>query len=98
MLEAIWGNTLQDNINKLQIHQNRALRLITGAPTFIPRKILHEELNTESIPQIIQKLAISFYNTLENHENPTINSLSNSTTSTGNRKPPESSQIIPMLF
>ncbi|GFT39427.1 hypothetical protein NPIL_309291 [Nephila pilipes] len=95
---AIWGNTTQANINKLQIQQNRALGFITGAPTFIPRKILHDELNVDSILQLIQKLATNFYNTLENHENPTISSLSTSTTNIGTRKPPASSQNIQMLF
>ncbi|GFT57786.1 hypothetical protein NPIL_235501 [Nephila pilipes] len=72
---AIWGNTNQTNINKLQIHQNRDFRLITGAPVFIPRRILHDELNIETIPQLIRKLAIAFYNSLEDHEKPTINSF-----------------------
>ncbi|GFT01937.1 hypothetical protein NPIL_556051, partial [Nephila pilipes] len=95
---AIWGNTTQANIKKLQIHQNRALRFISGAPTFIPRKILHDELNIETIPQLIQKLASKFYNSWENHENPTINSLSSTTTHLGTRKPPASSQNIQPLF
>ncbi|GFU25410.1 RNA-directed DNA polymerase from mobile element jockey, partial [Nephila pilipes] len=95
---AIWGNTINSNIEKIQVQQNRAIRLITGAPTFIPRKILHEETNIESITQIIQKLATHFYSSLEQHDNPTINALSSSTSYTGTRKPPPSSQIINPLF
>ncbi|GFT15158.1 probable RNA-directed DNA polymerase from transposon X-element [Nephila pilipes] len=95
---TIWGNTLKSNKNELQLHQNRAIRLITGAPTFIPRKILHDETDIESITQIIQKSAINFYRSLEHHENPTINSLSSSTTYTGTRNPPATSQIINPLF
>ncbi|GFS70651.1 probable RNA-directed DNA polymerase from transposon X-element [Nephila pilipes] len=95
---AIWGNTSTPNVKKLQLHQNRAIRLITGAPTFIPRSILHEETDIESITQIIQKLATTFYATISNHENPTINSISTSINYDGTRKPPTTSQIIQHLF
>ncbi|GFU48728.1 probable RNA-directed DNA polymerase from transposon X-element [Nephila pilipes] len=95
---AIWGNTTDQNIKKLQIHQNRAIRLITGAPNFIPRTILHEETNIEPITQLIQKLATTFYATISDHENPTINSISRSITSNGTRKPPTTSQVIQHLF
>ncbi|GFU61170.1 probable RNA-directed DNA polymerase from transposon X-element, partial [Nephila pilipes] len=82
---AIWGTTSQTNINKLQAIQNRGLRLITGAPLFIPRRLLHNELEIESIPKLIRKLDTSFHNSLQNHQNPTINCLSRYTLHTGTR-------------
>ncbi|GFU45440.1 putative RNA-directed DNA polymerase from transposon X-element [Nephila pilipes] len=95
---AIWGNTIDHNIKKLQVHQNRAIRLITGALTFIPRSILHNETNIEPITQLIRKLATTFYATISNHENPAINSISRSTNYDGTRRSPATSQIIQHLF
>ncbi|GFT41890.1 RNA-directed DNA polymerase from mobile element jockey, partial [Nephila pilipes] len=92
---AIWGTISQTNINKLHVIQNRRLRLITGAPLFISRRLLHNELEIESIPKLIRKLDTSFHNSLQNHQNPTITYLSRNTLHTGTRSLLLQTQDIP---
>ncbi|GFU26222.1 hypothetical protein NPIL_19241 [Nephila pilipes] len=85
-------------ISNAKLIQNRELRIITNSPIFIPRRILHDELKIDSIPQTIRKLSSSFYNSLSNHPNPTINCLDRPINLDLRRNHPNSAQITPNLF
>ncbi|GFT12124.1 hypothetical protein NPIL_446501 [Nephila pilipes] len=69
---SIWGCTTKKNIQKLQLVQNKSLRTIVGAPIFIPRKMLHQELKVTTITEEITKQAKKFYEKIPHHDNPTI--------------------------
>ncbi|GFT83941.1 putative RNA-directed DNA polymerase from transposon X-element [Nephila pilipes] len=95
---VIWGSTYQCHIKYLQLQQNRALRLITSSPLFIPRRILHDELQVDSIPQTIRNHSRSFYNSLRNHHNPTINSLDRPIDANNRRNFPNMAQLAQSIF
>ncbi|GFS85641.1 RNA-directed DNA polymerase from mobile element jockey, partial [Nephila pilipes] len=95
---AIWGSTYPTHIKKLQLLQNRALRIITTAPVFIPRRVLHDELQVESIPHTLRKLSSSFYNSLQNHHNPTINCLARPIHINSRRNYPNMAQFADNIF
>lgn len=60
----IWTNASISNINKLQVVQNRFLRLATKAPWFISNAQLHKELNISPIIKHIAHLSNNFYSNL----------------------------------
>ncbi|GFU20973.1 hypothetical protein TNCV_5074051 [Trichonephila clavipes] len=59
---VIWGVTGNCNLDRLQFLQNRALRLILNAPTYMKRIHLYKELKIPVLTSGIKKLATTFYN------------------------------------
>lgn len=60
----IWTNASESNIKKIQIMQNKFLRLATHAPWFISNDQLHRELNLPSIKHHIAHLSNNFYSNI----------------------------------
>lgn len=60
----IWTNASQTNINKIQIMQNKFLRLATHAPWFISNDQLHRELHLPTINHHIAHLSNNFYSNI----------------------------------
>ncbi|GFT86301.1 hypothetical protein NPIL_495771 [Nephila pilipes] len=56
---------------------NRALRIITKAPIFIPHRIRYDKLHIHSIPRFICKQAHRFHASVNSHSNSTISQQSN---------------------
>ncbi|GFW34788.1 RNA-directed DNA polymerase from mobile element jockey [Trichonephila clavipes] len=69
----IWGITANCNLDRLQILQNRALRLILNAPTYVKRIHMHKELKIPAFTSGIKKLATTFNNQVASHPNSLIN-------------------------
>ncbi|GFY31950.1 RNA-directed DNA polymerase from mobile element jockey [Trichonephila clavipes] len=69
----IWGCAAACHINKLQILQNRALRLILNAPTYTKRIHLHRDLKIPALSSRIRKLATNFHDQAASHPNSLIN-------------------------
>ncbi|GBN02176.1 RNA-directed DNA polymerase from mobile element jockey [Araneus ventricosus] len=57
----IWGLAALSNKKKVQILQNKLLRIIVNAPWFIRNSVIHSDLQIESIEYHIQKLSRKFF-------------------------------------
>lgn len=71
-----WGFAAKTHIQKLQRVQNRAARMMTGAPRDLRITQLHEDLELEAIHNIIIRRMTHLYgNYLQHHANPLLNNL-----------------------
>ena len=73
----VWRQAAKIHIKKLQIFQNKVLRLITNSPRFTPIRILNREANTELIQEFMDTAATKFYDSTRNHNNPLVAGLGN---------------------
>lgn len=71
----IWYNCAKTHISKLQISQNKLLKMIHNLPFFYSTIRLHEISNIVSIKLFIDKLTNKFRNKLEFANNPLISAL-----------------------
>ncbi|GFX73785.1 hypothetical protein TNCV_4291011 [Trichonephila clavipes] len=69
----IWGIAANKNLARIQILQNRALRLILNAPTYIKRIHIHKDLKIPALTSRIKKLVTAFYDQVATHSNNLIN-------------------------
>lgn len=60
-----WGTTCNTNIKKLQILQNRCLKIILKAPWWSRTQWIHEELNVPMIEQQIKNRTASLLNKID---------------------------------
>ncbi|GFV39693.1 hypothetical protein TNCV_738891 [Trichonephila clavipes] len=60
------------DVNKLQILENRVLRIILNYPKYVIRRYLHRDSNKEPINERIRSLAVTFHNDVITHPNPSI--------------------------
>ena len=72
---AVWGGTSKTNLDKIQIIQNKVLRLVTGAPIFTKNSLIHRELEIETTEEFIARLARKFYEKASNSDYDVIKSL-----------------------
>ena len=72
----VWGYAAKYHINKMQVVQNKALRISLNAPRWIPVRILHKDTKILRVSAFIKSLSTKFYDSLANHSNPTIKNLS----------------------
>lgn len=56
-----WGNTAQCHISRIQVHQNNALRMISGRPRYTRIRDLHDDLNILPIRAQLKRLATRIY-------------------------------------
>ena len=73
----IWGQASKVHTKKIQIFQNKCLRLITHLPKFISIDILHRETRMETIQEFIESAAKKFYCSIKEHDNELIGNLGN---------------------
>lgn len=64
-----WGSAAPTHINKVQVIQNKILRIITDAPWFVSNSQLHRELKVPSIWRFLKATATKIMQKAENHEN-----------------------------
>jgi hypothetical protein len=64
-----WTNVCKTCMKKLQIIQNKVLRIITNACRYTKISKLHEDLNIPTIKQYIYKRNSSFFNGTLLHDN-----------------------------
>lgn len=58
----IWSNTCDSNYKRLQIVQNKCLKMICNAKPRTRINDLHKQLNVPKIKEIIETHTINFYN------------------------------------
>lgn len=80
-----WYIASDRNIYKLQVIQNKVLRMCSGAEWFETNDQLHRDLEMPKLKDIINKRTEKFYNINEKHENPLIQSTVNVIQSQSNR-------------
>lgn len=67
-----WGRCAITHIKKLQIQQNKCLKLITNKPYFFSTRLLHENTGVKPIQDKISKLTNNFNLKLQYIDNPLI--------------------------
>ncbi|GFT48726.1 putative RNA-directed DNA polymerase from transposon X-element [Trichonephila clavipes] len=68
----VWGAAAATLMKKIQVIQNKILRLMTNAPWYVRNDVIHYDLHMESISSFITKLARNVFRSIENHDNPII--------------------------
>ena len=72
---TVWGGAFISSINLFETIQNKAIRLITGAPKYAPLDKCREELGLPSIMDYIRELATNFYERSKNSQSELISNL-----------------------
>uniref|UniRef100_A0A1Y1NA23 Reverse transcriptase domain-containing protein n=1 Tax=Photinus pyralis TaxID=7054 RepID=A0A1Y1NA23_PHOPY len=68
----VFGYAAKTHIQKLQVVQNRFLRLAINAPWFVSNKRIHTDLNFPTINQYIKNSAVKFQQNAAAHQNPLV--------------------------
>ncbi|GFV37961.1 RNA-directed DNA polymerase from mobile element jockey [Trichonephila clavipes] len=68
----VLGAAAATHMKKIQVKQNKILRLITNAPWYVRNDVIHYDLHMEPISSYITKLARNVFRSIENHDNPII--------------------------
>ncbi|GFW83558.1 RNA-directed DNA polymerase from mobile element jockey [Trichonephila clavipes] len=68
----VWGAAAATHMKKIQVIQNKILRLITNAPWYVRNDVIHYDLHMEPISSYTTKLARNVFRSIENHDNPII--------------------------
>ena len=71
----VWGYTEKSKINRLQVFQNKMLRLAARAPRATRLRTLHKELNTPLLKDFMVKLGEKLYRRSPTIDNRLINQL-----------------------
>ncbi|KAJ1126337.1 hypothetical protein NDU88_004745 [Pleurodeles waltl] len=71
----VWSSCKPDYRKPLQTLQNKALRIVTGAPCFARTADLHRDLGVEMLDDHLCKLNVKFYKGFDQKENPLIKKL-----------------------
>lgn len=72
---VIWGTASKTHINKIQVMQNKILRIICNASWFVRNDQLHTELQIPHIEEIIKVSATNFFNNVHNCPSAIIHQL-----------------------
>lgn len=64
----VWSFAAKSNLAKVQIIQNKMLRVFRNGPYYISNKILHNDFKIKSINATINKLGSNFYDKIANHD------------------------------
>jgi hypothetical protein len=74
-MQFLCGVTQPKHINKLQIFQNKVLRIITKLPRVTPIVALHEQTGMETIQTHVSRIATKLYLKSQLSDNPQIRQL-----------------------
>ncbi|GFU02563.1 RNA-directed DNA polymerase from mobile element jockey [Trichonephila clavipes] len=69
---SIWAAAAPTHIKRIQIIQNKILRIITNAPWYVRNDVMHHDLHMEPIDNYITRVSRNIFTTIQNHENPII--------------------------
>ncbi|GFT59593.1 RNA-directed DNA polymerase from mobile element jockey [Trichonephila clavipes] len=61
----VWGAAAATHMKKIQVIQNKILRLITNAPWYVRNDVIHYDLHMEPISSYITKLARNVFRSIE---------------------------------
>lgn len=62
----VWGTAASSSLNRLQVFQNKILRIILKCPWYVRNNQVHHELGVSSIFDYIKALSRKFFNRLPN--------------------------------
>ncbi|GBN84141.1 putative RNA-directed DNA polymerase from transposon BS [Araneus ventricosus] len=68
----IWVFDAKTHLKKVQIMQNKILRIMTNAPWYIRNDVIHKDLKLESTENHIQVITRKFVQEITRNNNPTI--------------------------
>ncbi|GFS71712.1 RNA-directed DNA polymerase from mobile element jockey [Trichonephila clavipes] len=68
----VWGAAAATHMKKIQVIQNKILRVMTNAPWYIRNDVIHNDLHMEPISNYITKLSRNILKSMESHDNPII--------------------------
>ena len=71
----LWGVAAKTHLNKIQVIQNKTLRVITNASWFIRNTVIHRDLDVKFVTTYIQEKALNLIRRSGHSENPMINAL-----------------------
>ena len=71
----VWSMICRSQYDKLQILQNKFLRLIGNFRKYSKISEMHAKLNVEYIHNFIKKLSTDYFNIIEKHQNPLVRSI-----------------------
>ncbi|GBN61999.1 hypothetical protein AVEN_31609-1 [Araneus ventricosus] len=58
----VWGASSTTNIRKLEVSQNKQLmHALVNAPWYVRRQVIHDDLKTDPISELIKKTSIRFF-------------------------------------
>jgi hypothetical protein len=89
----VWGFTAKTHINKLQIFQNKVLRIITELPRVTPIDTLHEQTEIETIQTHVSTIATKFYLKSQISDKPQIRQLGKHNVIHGKHKRPRALSV-----
>ncbi|GFV67696.1 RNA-directed DNA polymerase from mobile element jockey [Trichonephila clavipes] len=64
----VWRATAATHMKKIQVIQNKILRVMTNAPWYVRNDVIHNDLHMEPIT----KLSRNVFKSIESHDNPII--------------------------
>ncbi|GFX41378.1 probable RNA-directed DNA polymerase from transposon X-element [Trichonephila clavipes] len=68
----VWGAAAATHMKKIQVMQNKILRVMTNAPWYVRNDVIHNDLQMEPIANYITKLSRNVFKSIESHDNPII--------------------------
>ncbi|GFW38614.1 RNA-directed DNA polymerase from mobile element jockey [Trichonephila clavipes] len=68
----VWGAAAATHMKKVQVMQNKILRVMTNAPWYVRNDVIHNDLQMEPISNYITKLSRNVFKSIEFHDNPII--------------------------
>lgn len=71
----LWGNASDHSLYKLQVIQNKILKIITNAPMYTRLSKIHEDLDVETVKEYTTKLTKNFYEKCKNSKYQTISNI-----------------------
>ena len=72
---AAWRSAARSHVRRLQVLQSKCLRLATGAPWYVSKRQIHENLGVPLFADHIRALTASFDSKLADVENPLVRQL-----------------------
>ncbi|GFX47475.1 RNA-directed DNA polymerase from mobile element jockey [Trichonephila clavipes] len=68
----IWGAATPTHTKRIQIIQNKILRIIANAPWYVRNSVIHHDLHMEPIDNYITRTSRNVFTSIQNHDNPVI--------------------------
>ncbi|GBN48146.1 RNA-directed DNA polymerase from mobile element jockey [Araneus ventricosus] len=69
----IWCIAAKTHRRKIQILQNKILRIMTNAHWFVRKDVIHKDLKIEMIEYHVKNIPRKFFSQFQDHKNPLIN-------------------------
>ncbi|GFU77278.1 putative RNA-directed DNA polymerase from transposon X-element [Trichonephila clavipes] len=68
----VWRAAAATHMKKIQVMQNKILRVMKNAPWYVRNDVIHNDLQMEPISNYITKLSRNVFKSIESNDNPII--------------------------